>query len=156
MKILPRLYHGVPFLSLLGFLFTGSSLKIGGFPLLPTFFLAPLYYWILFRPDDLPLWSLWGLGLIYDALLGNPLWVSPLLLIASWIGGQYARPLVASYKFPLLWVIFCLYSFVYLFFYNLGVRGGIAFFVSWIYGVCLYPLIASLLSVLHVRLRPSL
>lgn len=156
MKVIPSLSHGVPFITLICFMFLGSSLQIGGFPVLPTFFLAPLYYWVLFRPNDIPLWSAWILGLIYDALLGNPLWVSPFLLMISWVGSQYLRPLVVSYKFPLIWSIFGAYSFIYISLYSFCTGGGLILFASWIYGMCLYPLISCFLSFVHVRLRTPL
>lgn len=150
MKLLPYLLKCIPFLSVLVLIMGGSSLRIGGNPLLPGLFLIPVYYWIVFRPQGLSLWSLFGIGLFYDSLMGYELGLSSLLLMLSAFCGQYIRPLLISHSFSLIWGTFCLYSFVYLLLY--GLWGG-TLFASWIYAIILYPLITWILSYLHLRLR---
>lgn len=152
MKFVHSLLRSLPFCSVLVLIMGGCSLQIGDYPLLPGLFLIPIYYWVMFYPDGLPLWSLFGIGLFYDSLLGSELGVSSILLGASGFLGQYVRPLLASHSFPLIWATFALYSLGYIFLY--GIWGGLesALFISWIYGIIFYPLIVWVLNLLHVRL----
>lgn len=146
-------FKTLPFFSILFILMIGCTLCIAGYPLLPALFLIPVYYWLVFRPDWLPLWSLFGIGLFYDALMGNELGLSSLLLMLSFFAGQYVRPFLSSHHFPLIWGAYVLYSFSYLILYGVVVSGELPLLVSWIYGVILYPLGAWILSHLHLRLR---
>lgn len=153
MKLFCWFLKTLPFWSILFVLMGGSALRIGGYPLLPTVFLIPIYYWLVFRPDWLPLESLFGMGLVYDGLMGNELGISSLLLMVSAFLGQYIRPLLSPHQFLLLWGSFGLYSGGYLFLYGLFVSQSIPLLVSWIYGILLYPLMVWILSHLHVRLH---
>lgn len=149
MKILKIL----PVLSILFMIMGGCSLSIGSYPLLPPLFLIPVYYWLIYRPDWIPLWSLFLMGLFYDALLGNELGISSVLLMTSSFLGQYIRPLLSPHLFHLIWGGFAIYSFTYLILYGVLTLGTFPYFVSWIYGIILYPLIAWGLSHLHLRLQ---
>lgn len=153
MKLLSFFLQCIPSFSVLFLIMGGSNLSLGGYPLLPALFLTAVYYWIIFRPEALPVWVLFGIGLFYDSLMGYDLGLSSLLLMLSWFAGHYSRPLFLSRYFYFVWGAYCLYSFVYLFLYGLFMGGGFPLFVSWIYGVFLYPSIAWGLSILHLRLR---
>ncbi len=142
-----------PFLSVLFILIGCCSLSLGGYPLLPALFLIPVYYWLVFHPNWLPLWSLFGIGLIYDALLGYELGFSCLLLMGSAFLGQYVRPLLNPNRFLLIWGGFGIYSLGYMILYSFFSTGDLPFLVSWIYGVSLYPLVVWPLSQLHLRLQ---
>lgn len=146
-------FKTLPLFSVLIILMGGCTIRIGGYPLLPAFFLIPIYYWLIFRPDWLPLWSLFGIGLFYDSLMGYELGVSSLLLMMSSILGPYARPLISSLHFPLIWGAFGVYSLGYLILYGFFVSGGFPLVFSWVYGVVLYPPVAWVLSRLHIRLQ---
>ncbi len=143
----------LPFLSVNCLIFGGCSLTLGEYPLLPAFFLIPVYYWLVFRPDWLPLWSLCGIGLFYDSLMGYEIGFSSLLLMGSAFVGQYILPVLSSYQFPLIWGIFGIYSLVYVILYGFLTSGGLTLLISWGHGVILYPLIAWILSHLHGRLQ---
>ncbi len=153
MKSLLFFLKAFPSLSVLFLLMGGCSSTIGGYSLLPSFFLIPVYYWLVFRPDWLPLWSLFGIGLFYDALMGYELGFSSLLLMGSSFLGQYTRPLLNPHRFLLIWGAFGIYSLGYIFVFGFFISGGLPLLVSWMYGVILYPLIAWLLSHLHLRLQ---
>lgn len=140
-------------MTVLVFIMGGCSLSIGPYPLLPAFFLIPIYYWMLFRPDWLPIWSLLGIGLFYDSLMGYSLGFTSFLLIFSAILGQYVRPLLNPYDFFLTWLGFGLYSLGYVLIYGILVSGGISLFVSWGYTFILYPLMVWSLSLLHAWLQ---
>ncbi len=153
MKFLVPFLKCIPLLSVLALIMGGSSVWIGGYPVLPALYLIPVYYWVVFCPQWLPLGSLLGIGLFYDSLMGNELGISSVLLMISGFLSQYARPFLNSYSFPLIWATFGLYSFLFLFLYGLLMGGGVSFGVSWFYGTALYPLFAWILSHLHRRLR---
>lgn len=143
----------IPFFSIIFIILIGSNLRISETPLLPALFLIPVYYWLIFRPDWLPLWSLFGIGVFYDALMGSELGISSLLLMLSIVAAHYIRPLLASQQFFLIWASFCFYTFCYLILYGIFGSAGLPLFFSWIYGIVLYPLIAWALSHLHLRLQ---
>jgi rod shape-determining protein MreD len=143
----------LPALSVLWCIVEGSALHIGPLPLLPSFCLIPVYYWSIFRPQDLPLWSLLGLGLFYDSLLGNTLGVSSALLLWGWGASVYIRPFLISYNFVVIWGGFGVYSLGYIFLYMLFQGGGYYLLGSWVCGILLYPLCAWVLSYFHFRLR---
>jgi rod shape-determining protein MreD len=155
MKTLLQTLKTLPLFTVLFIILGGCSLRIGEYPLLPALFLIPIYYWLIFRPDWLPLWSLFGIGIFYDALMGSELGFSSLLLVMSAIAGHYARPLLFPQHFFLIWGSFCCYSACYLILYGLLVSGGLPLFISWIYGIVLYPLVAWILSHLHLRLQSN-
>lgn len=143
----------IPFFTVLCVIMGGCNLRIGGYPLLPALFLIPIYYWLVFRPDWLPLWSLFGIGIFYDTLMGSELGFSSLLLLLSTIIGYYIRPLLIAQHFFLIWGSFCLYSLCYLILYGFLVGGGLPLLFSWIYGILFYPFMAWILGHLHLRLQ---
>lgn len=153
MKIFLHLFKVLPFLTVLFTIMAGCSLRIGGYPLLPALFLIPVYYWLVFRPGWLPLYSLFSVGIFYDALMGSDLGISSLLLMLSMAVGYYVRPLLNPQHFFLVWGSFCFYSLSYLILYGAFSSGGLSLLFSWIYGAVLYPLIAWVLSHLHLRLQ---
>jgi len=153
MKPLGITLNIIPFLSVLLLLLGASSLRLGGYPLLPSLYLIPIFYWLVFRPDLLPLWSLFSIGLIYDSLMGYELGLTSFLLIISAIAGHFLRPYLSPHRFMLIWGAFGLYSFVYLTFYGLVTSGGIPLIISWMYGIILYPLVSWVLSHLHLRIQ---
>ena len=144
----------IPLCSVFFIILGGCSLLIGDYPLLPALFLIPIYYWLIFRPDWLPLWSLFVIGIFYDALMGSELGLSSLLLMLSTVAGNYIRPLLTPQHFFLIWGSFCFYSLCYLILYGILASGNLPLLFSWIYGVILYPLIAWILSHVHLKLQP--
>lgn len=153
MKLLYFFCKMLPFWSVIFLIICGSTLRLGDYPLLPALFLIPIYYWLVFRPDWLPLWALFIIGMIYDALMGTYLGISSLLLMLSMLTSHSIRPLLNPQHFPLMWGLFCFYSFCYLTLYGLLVSGGLPLLFSWGYGVLLYPLMALPLSYLHRQLQ---
>lgn len=58
--------------------------RVPGFaPVVPAFLLMAVYYWAIFRPDLLPGWVAFVVGLIYDAVAGLPLGVTALVLLLT-------------------------------------------------------------------------
>ncbi len=153
MKFPHRFLEILPLLSIIFFIMGGCTLTLGGYPLFPALFLISIYYWVVFHPPYLSLGSLFGVGLLYDALIGNELGLSSLLLMLSILLGQYSRPFLSPHRFFFMWGIFCLYSFGYIFLYGIFSSGGIPLFISWIYGIILYPLAIRILNYIYVRAR---
>ena len=63
-------------------LLTAVPTRLPGFaaiaPLLP---LMGVYYWAIYRPDLLPAWVAFLIGLLYDIMAGTPLGVNALVLL---------------------------------------------------------------------------
>lgn len=153
MKFILNLTKILPFLTVIFTIMGGSNLTIGSYPLLPSLFLIPIFYWLVFRPDWLPLWALFIIGLFYDSLLGECLGYTSLLLIASYSLIQYIRPLLSPHHFFSIWGTFGLYSLGYIVLYGFFVSASLPLLISWIYGLILYPMGAWILSLLHLRLQ---
>ncbi|EKE08922.1 MAG: hypothetical protein ACD_16C00235G0018 [uncultured bacterium] len=153
MKLVPNFLKVLPLLSLFSIMMIGSSWHIAGFPLMPTLLLIPVYYWLVYHPSWLPQEGLFVIGLVYDVLMGHALGVSSILLMGSTIVGRYSRSSLRPDKFLLIWLGFVFFSGGYLLLYALCFSGGIELFVSWIFGVILYPLVVLFLSHLHLWIQ---
>ncbi len=153
MKLLSPLFNLIPCLTVLVMVLGGCLLRFGEYPLLPALFLIPIFYWLIFRPDLLPLWCLFIIGLYYDGLLGHELGLTSLLLISSAFLSSYMRPYLSPHNFLLTWGTFCIYSLAYICLFCLLSRCGISLLLSWLYGVILYPLVSWTLSQFHVRIQ---
>ena len=147
------LSKSLPLISVLCTFMAGAALSLGNYPLLPSFFLIPIYYWLIYRPDLLPLWLLCFIGLFYDALFANEIGISSVLLMGSFFLGQYVKPLLRPDQFYYIWGGYVFYSFGYLFLYALLTSRGFPILISWIYGILFYPLVARGLNFLHLRLN---
>ncbi len=96
-------------------------LGIPGFsPVAPLVGLIAVYYWIAHRPDLMPAWTIFMIGLLQDLLSGGRLGVSVfvLLIVFAVVAGQ--RRVFAAASFMKLWLIF------------LPVAAG-AFLLSWLF-----------------------
>ena len=88
-----QLARGVmPFLlSTLLMLMMLSSTGIPGFvQIAPSMTIISVYFWSINRPDLMPLWAIFVLGLIEDALPGGPFGIQAivLVLVASFVSSQ--------------------------------------------------------------------
>jgi len=153
MKFIASSLKFLPLFSLLFIVMVGSSLQIGGFPLMPALLLIPVYYWLVYHPSWLPLGGLFVVGLFYDSLMAHGLGLTSSFLMLSALVGPSIRSYLRPDKFPLIWFGFGLFSGGYLLLYGLVISGGFALFVSWINGILLYPLVAWILSHLHGRIQ---
>lgn len=75
--------HLVPFsVTLMLLLLTVVPTRLPGFagisPMLP---LMGVYYWAIYRPDLLPAWVAFVIGLLYDVIGGTPLGVNALVML---------------------------------------------------------------------------
>jgi rod shape-determining protein MreD len=70
----------------------------------PVFALVPAFAWAVIRPSVLPPFALLALGLYLDALLGGPLGLWPLCLLAAYAPVLAARRFLLGQGLIVLWV----------------------------------------------------
>lgn len=122
-------------------------------PLLPY---APLFYWGIFQPRNLPYWFLFLAGALRDTLSGTPLGFSSLMFMGFRFLLMSQRRLVAKEGFPGLWLCFTaimlvtvlsawtLMSLIHLRFFPLGTSA-----VQWLLTIGLYPVLHNAFHALH-------
>ena len=100
--------HLIPFgITLVLLLMTAIPTHLPGFagiaPMLP---LMGVYYWAIYRPDLLPAWLAFVIGLLYDIVGGTPLGVNALvmLLVQGTAAGQ--RKFFLGKSFAVTWWAF--------------------------------------------------
>jgi rod shape-determining protein MreD len=80
--------------------------------LTPAFALMSVYHWTIYRPDLLQPLALFGIGLAYDLISGNPPGVTPLLFLLSRATLLRCRHLFVHRTFPFVWGGFTLLTAV--------------------------------------------
>ena len=93
--------------------------------IVPSMGLIAVYYWVIHRPDLMPAWTVFLLGLLLDLIGGGPLGVNVLvlLLVHGAVGAQ--QRFFAGGTLVLLWFVF------------VPVAAG-AFFLAWLLNVILF------------------
>lgn len=89
-------------------------------PIVPALGLIAVYYWVIHRPDLMPAWAVFLIGLLQDLLGGGPLGVGVFVLLVVHAAVVSQRRLFTSASFMLMWAIF------------LPVAAG-AFLLSWLF-----------------------
>lgn len=100
--------HSVPFgVTVLLLLLTAIPTHIPGFsgiaPMLP---LMGVYYWAIYRPDLLPAWLAFVIGLLYDIVAGTPLGVNALVLLLVQGTAASQRKFFLGKSFAVTWWAF--------------------------------------------------
>ena len=114
MAALPRVNSGaarlVPILTTLAAAtITILPLRIPGYAALtPAFTLMAAYHWTIYRPDLLPPFALFAVGLTEDLLTGSPVGTSPLVLLLARAGVLRFRRYFVNRAFPFVWSGFTL------------------------------------------------
>lgn len=110
----------IPFvLALLFMIAAVVPLQVPGLsPFAPTWGLMAVFYWIFHRPDLLPPWAVFLLGLIQDLLSGGPLGVNAFVLLTVYAGIGPLRRIMTGAPNRIIWANFLL------------IAAG-AFFLSW-------------------------
>ncbi|MEM7223934.1 MAG: rod shape-determining protein MreD [Pseudomonadota bacterium] len=77
-------------------------------PVIPAWALIAVYYWSVHRPDLMPIWAVFIIGLVQDLLGGGypGVGILALLLVHQFVASQ--RRTFARASFQLLWLIFAL------------------------------------------------
>ncbi|HSV28475.1 MAG TPA: rod shape-determining protein MreD [Candidatus Omnitrophota bacterium] len=88
-------------------LLTAVPTRLPGFstvaPMLP---LMGVYYWAIYRPDLLPAWAAFLVGLLYDVIAGTPLGVNALVLLLVQGTSASQRKFFLGKSFMVAWWAF--------------------------------------------------
>ncbi|MFC4350167.1 rod shape-determining protein MreD [Fodinicurvata halophila] len=79
-------------------------------PVVPSLAMPAVYYWVVFRPDLMPLWATFLIGLIQDLLTGVPLGTGIMMLLVLHLLVTGQRRIFTTATFAMLWVIFALFA----------------------------------------------
>lgn len=77
-------------------------------PVMPALVLTAVYYWAIFRPDLMPVWLVFVLGVLHDLLVGGPLGLGAALLLTAYFAIAAQRRFFAHATFAMLWAGFVL------------------------------------------------
>ncbi|PPR12936.1 MAG: hypothetical protein CFH42_01913 [Alphaproteobacteria bacterium MarineAlpha12_Bin1] len=80
--------------------------------IVPAFAIISLYYWVVFRPDLIPYFVVFGLGILQDAISGAPFGLHAIvyLVVRALVVNQ--RRFIIGKPFWVFWVAFGLVSFI--------------------------------------------
>lgn len=105
-------YHLPKLLALILLLVNFLPLKIPGmlffFPLTS---IMIIYFWCIYRPELMPLWFVFVLGVLQDALYGSHLGVMGLAHLILWVAVVSQRRLLVNEPFIVVWCGFIVFSF---------------------------------------------
>lgn len=115
-NLLTRLDMGarrmVPFLVSLGLvILTAVPTRLPGFAqIAPSWPMMGIFYWSIYRPDLLPIWAAFLIGVLTDIVAGMPLGISALLYL--FIRGIVVtqRRFFITNPFPMTWAAFAIIS----------------------------------------------
>lgn len=75
-------------------------------PIMPSFALIATFYWAIYRPDLMPGWAVFLLGVIQDLLIGGPVGVTSVMLLLVCVAVGLQRRTLATGSFVLVWAVF--------------------------------------------------
>jgi rod shape-determining protein MreD len=75
-------------------------------PIIPSFALIATFYWSIYRPDLMPGWAVFLLGVVQDLLTGGPVGVTSVMLLIVCVAVGLQRRTLATGSFVLVWAIF--------------------------------------------------
>ena len=113
--------------SLTPFILTAFLIVISAIPTrIPEFaYIAPVlplmavYHWSIYRPDLLPAWTVFVLGILQDALVGTPFGVSSLVFLAVHLVVLSQQVFFTGKSFAVVWIGFSMVA-------------GAAFIMTWL------------------------
>ena len=79
---------------------------LDGWLVAPAFALIPLYYWAINRPNTLPVWIVFVLGLVQDLASGGPLGIWAVVFLATYSLTLSQRDALASLRLRAAWPVF--------------------------------------------------
>ena len=74
----------------------------------PSLGLIAVYFWVIHRPDLMPAWAVFLIGVIQDLLSGAHLGVGTMVLLLVWLAVAAQGRVFSSASFMLVWAIFVL------------------------------------------------
>ena len=75
-------------------------------PVFPDIILIAIYYWSVYRPDLMPYWMVFMIGLLQDLLGGDALGVSSMIFLAVYGAVVAQRRFFMSRSFVMIWAGF--------------------------------------------------
>ena len=121
-------------------------------PVLP---MLPIFYWGLNHAPHMPYWFVFAVGLLVDAVTGQPLGMSSLLNVFFLLMVRTQHKYIHKEGFVIKWGYFamllgavCLAHGMIMFAYA-GVWGIKFMIIQWFLTVCCYPLFHQLFDTLH-------
>lgn len=144
-------------LAVLLVLLTSIPLKIPGVAyFLPMVEVMMIYYWCIYRPDAMPNWFVFALGIFRDALAGVPLGVNALTNVLLRSAVVMMREKYIKVPFLFVWQGFMVFAcmamavkwvlFSFIFDQLLGLNMAV---MQLLLSVAVYPLFHSLLNLVH-------
>lgn len=115
---LPRVNNGIArlwplFTTLVMATLTIVPVRIPGYAsLTPALTLMAVYQWTIYRPDLLPPWGLFVIGICEDLLSGAPVGLGALVLLSARAVVLRARRQFVDCTFPFIWAGFALLALV--------------------------------------------
>ena len=91
-------------------------------PIMPALGLIAVFFWLVYRPDLMPAWAVFLIGLVQDLLGGGALGVGVFVLLVVYAALAGQRRYLAQASFFLVWLVF------------LPVAAG-AFFLTWLFNI---------------------
>lgn len=117
----------------------------------PDFSFPFIFFWIIFKPELLPLSVLLSIGIVSDSIQGLPLGFHSILYLSSSMILLSQRNFLYHQTFPLIWAVFCLSLIFYKTLEQVILRSFMEFpfslfniILSLAFTVFLYPLYAKL------------
>lgn len=114
-------------------------------PMLP---MMGVYYWAIYRPDLLPAWSAFVIGLLYDIIAGTPLGVNALVLVLVQGTAASQRKFFLGKSFLVAWWAFGLLA--------AGAIGMAWLLVSMLLGAAIDPMPVVFQYLLTLGIFPAL
>lgn len=95
-----------------------STAEMGSVPVLPGLAFVWIFHWTLYRPHQLLALPLVIIGAIYDLITDNPMGMSPLLYLSSYLTLLYLRSRIYPLSFELIWAVFAIFATLCAFMYE--------------------------------------
>ncbi|HAE50420.1 MAG: rod shape-determining protein MreD [Tistrella sp.] len=148
----------VPFLVSLAFVLVAAApwSRLGGTAMVPWPVLIAVTYWSIYRPDRLPYWSVFILGLVEDAIGWGPFGQTALVLLVVRAILVSQRKVFRGKSFLLIWAAFaavalvaCSLVWVTTMIYAWSALSPAPAVAQWMASVAAYPPAAWLLGQIH-------
>lgn len=135
--------------------------RFPGIPgIMPWLSLIAVYYWSMTRPDLMPIWAVFLVGILRDSILGGPLGVSALVLMTAHLMGATQRRALAGKPFLVGWTGFVVIalmagglSWLLSVFYFAAFVDPWPVFIQFLVTIVIYPVLWAVFRRLETTLR---
>jgi rod shape-determining protein MreD len=114
---------------------------------MPALYVPVIYYWGMHHARHMPYWLVFLAGLVVDALGGQPMGLTSLLMIGFLIAVHYQHRTMHKEGFVLQWAMFALMLLVVsvsqwliMMFYQQAYITPVGGILQWMITTCLYPM----------------